>query len=109
MRIVPGTAEVNSWGGLEKQYQVRIDPGAAVQARHLTFEQVMQAVRANNLNVGGGNIDRAGDMLLVHGIGRTVNRRADREHRDHAPRTACRFASATWPKSPSATKSAAAR
>ena len=31
----------------------------------------MAAVRSNNLNVGGGSINRAGDMLLVHGVGRT--------------------------------------
>jgi cobalt-zinc-cadmium resistance protein CzcA len=28
LRMVPGTAEINGWGGLEKQYQVRIDPTA---------------------------------------------------------------------------------
>ncbi len=26
MRTVPGNAEINGWGGYEKQYQVRIDP-----------------------------------------------------------------------------------
>ena len=31
----------------------------------------MEAVRENNLNVGGGSINRSGDMLLVHGVGRT--------------------------------------
>src|SRR5207249_9574615 len=30
-----------------------------------------QAIENNNLNVGGGNIDRAGGMLLVQGIGLT--------------------------------------
>lgn len=72
MRIVPGTAEVNSWGGLEKQYQVRIDP-TRLFTHDLTFSQVVEAVKANNVNVGGGNLDRSGDMLLVHGLGRTVN------------------------------------
>ncbi|MBL9122866.1 MAG: efflux RND transporter permease subunit [Planctomycetaceae bacterium] len=74
MRPVPGTAEINSWGGMEKQYQVRIDPARLI--RHdVTFDQVVQAVRNNNLNVGGGNINRnqTGEMLLVHGIGRTIN------------------------------------
>lgn len=72
LRSIPGTAEINSWGGLEKQYQIRIDPGGLF--RHdITFQQVVEAVRANNLNVGGGYIDRAGDMLLVHGIARTVD------------------------------------
>jgi heavy metal efflux system protein len=72
MRIVSGTAEVNSWGGLEKQYQVRVDP-ARLFKHDISFEQVMRAVQANNINVGGGNLDRAGDMLLVHGLGRTTS------------------------------------
>lgn len=71
LRPVPGTAEVNSWGGLEKQYQVRINPTLLLKYS-LTFEQVMQAVRDNNLNVGGGSIDLSGDNLLVHGVGRTI-------------------------------------
>lgn len=71
LRPVAGTAEVNSWGGLKKQYQVRIDP-VRLFKYDLSFQQVVGAVRANNLNVGGGNIERGGDMLLVHGIGRTV-------------------------------------
>lgn len=72
LRPVPGTAEINSWGGLKKQYQVRIHPERLIKYG-LTFEQVVNAVQRNNLNVGGGNINRGGDMLLVHGIGRTTN------------------------------------
>ncbi len=70
LRAVPGTAEVNTWGGLKKQYQVRVDPQRLIEY-DLSFDQVMNAVRENNLNVGGGNINRSGDMLLVHGVGRT--------------------------------------
>jgi cobalt-zinc-cadmium resistance protein CzcA len=70
LRTVPGTAEVNSWGGFEKQYQVRIDPQRLLQY-DLTFAQVVQAIRDNNLNVGAGNLVKAGEMLLVHGVGRT--------------------------------------
>ena len=71
LRTVPGAAEVNSWGGLEKQYQVRVDPTKLIKYQ-LTLQQLLEAVRAGNLNVGGGYIDRQGDMLLVHGIARTV-------------------------------------
>ena len=71
MRPVPGTAEINSWGGLKKQYQVRIDP-ARLFKHDLTFEQVTRAVQANNLNVGGGNLVRSGEMLLIQGMGRTT-------------------------------------
>ncbi|HEY2910092.1 MAG TPA: efflux RND transporter permease subunit, partial [Gemmataceae bacterium] len=71
LRTVPGAAEVNSWGGLEKQYQVRVDPAKLIKYQ-LTLQKLLEAVRAGNLNVGGGYIDRQGDMLLVHGIARTV-------------------------------------
>jgi len=72
MRAVSGVAEVNSWGGLEKEYQVRIDP-VRLLSHQLTFDQVVDAVRMNNLNVGGGNINEneTGEMLLVQGVGRT--------------------------------------
>ena len=69
LRAVPGTAEVNTWGGLKKQYQVRIDP-ALLYKYDIAFQDVIDSLRRNNLNVGGGYIDRKGDMLLVHGIGR---------------------------------------
>ena len=72
LRTVSGTAEVNTWGGFEKQYQIRIDPDRLFK-HDLTFEEVVEAVRANNRNVGGGNITRNTEMLLVHGIARTVN------------------------------------
>jgi cobalt-zinc-cadmium resistance protein CzcA len=72
LRPVPGTAEVNSWGGFEKQYQVRVHPALLIK-HELTFEQVMNSVKENNLNVGGGNLERAGEMLLVHGLGRTID------------------------------------
>ena len=66
---VPGTAEVNSWGGFEKQYHVVVDPKALVNYR-LSLETVEEALVSNNLNVGGGRIARAGESLLVHGLGR---------------------------------------
>jgi cobalt-zinc-cadmium resistance protein CzcA len=68
---IPGAAEVNSWGGLAKQYQVRVDP-VELFKHDLTMPHLFEAIRLNNLNVGGGYIDRGGDMLVVQGIGRTV-------------------------------------
>jgi cobalt-zinc-cadmium resistance protein CzcA len=73
LRTVRGVAEVNTWGGFEKQYQIRLDP--ARLARHqLTFDEVVEAVQKNNRNVGGGNVRRGSQMLLVHGVGRTADR-----------------------------------
>jgi cobalt-zinc-cadmium resistance protein CzcA len=72
LRSVPGTAEINGWGGFEKQYQVRIDPNKLLKYG-LSFDQVMDAVKANNLNAGGSNIHQAGEMYLIRGLARTVD------------------------------------
>lgn len=72
LRSVRGVAEINSWGGYEKQYQVRLDPERLVKFG-LTFEQVSDAIQSNNENVGGGTVIDGSEMLLVHGVGRTVN------------------------------------
>ena len=72
LRTVPGVAEVNSWGGYEKQYQVRIDP-ERVMKYGLTFADVVGALEQNNANVGGGGIRQNNQFVIVHGLGRTVN------------------------------------
>ncbi|MFO0915886.1 MAG: CusA/CzcA family heavy metal efflux RND transporter [Pirellulales bacterium] len=72
MRSVKGAAEINSWGGYEKQYQVRIDPNLLVKYG-LTFDEVVQAVEENNRNVGAGNVREGSRSVLVQGVGRTVN------------------------------------
>ena len=69
---VPGVAEVNSWGGFEKQYHVILDPKALVKYG-LTLDDVEEALQRNNDNVGGGQLTRTGESLLVHGIGRVTN------------------------------------
>src|SRR5215212_3340836 len=72
MRKVKGTAEINSWGGYEKQYQVRIDPNLLIKY-NLTFDEVVHAVEENNRNVGAGNIREGTRSVLVQGLGRTTN------------------------------------
>ncbi|MDR1924898.1 MAG: CusA/CzcA family heavy metal efflux RND transporter [Planctomycetaceae bacterium] len=73
MRPVPGTAEINTWGGYVRQYQIRLDPDK-LSKHNLTFDQVIEAVQQNNLNSGGGNINRpgGGGTLFVQGLGRTT-------------------------------------
>ncbi len=72
LRTVRGAAEINSWGGFEKQFQIRIDPNKLDRYK-LTFDQVVEAVQKNNRNVGAGNIRDKSQTLLVHGIGRTTS------------------------------------
>ena len=69
LRKVPGVAEVNSWGGYERQYQVIVSPELLVKY-NLTMDSVFDALIKNNNNVGGGRVVSAGQSLLVHGIGR---------------------------------------
>ena len=72
LRSVPGVAEVNTWGGLKKQYHVLVDPNRLI--RHdLTLDDLTEALRRNNLNVGGGNLERAGELFLVQGVGLATN------------------------------------
>ncbi len=68
LRTVPGVAEVNSWGGYEQQYHVLIDPNRLIKYE-LTLDHVIEALRSNNANVGGGNIEQAGEVHVVQGVG----------------------------------------
>ncbi len=65
---VPGVTEVNSFGGLEKQYQVRLDP-VKLQSYGLTLREVLEAVGRNNANVGGAYIEHGAEQYLLRGIG----------------------------------------
>ena len=65
---VPGIVEVNSFGGIERQYQVRINP-ARLQAYKLGLRDVVEAVTRNNANVGGGYIEHGSEQYVVRGVG----------------------------------------
>ncbi|CAN0587386.1 unnamed protein product, partial [Laminaria digitata] len=69
LRKVRGVAEVNSWGGLERQYHVIVNPEALI-AYAFTLDDVMAALRRNNGNVGGGQVVTAGEASVVRGVGR---------------------------------------
>ena len=71
LRKVRGVAEVNSWGGFEKQFHVIVDPQLLIKFG-LTLDTVHEALEANNQNVGGGQIVAGGEALLVHGLGLTT-------------------------------------
>ncbi len=69
LRMVSGVAEVNTWGGFEKQYHVLIRPEFLVKYQ-LTFEEIFEALERNNRNIGGGIITpHEGEAFLVHGLG----------------------------------------
>ncbi|HET8898328.1 MAG TPA: CusA/CzcA family heavy metal efflux RND transporter [Rhodanobacteraceae bacterium] len=72
LRTTPGVDDVTSWGGLERQYQVRIDPLQLI-AHELGFRDVIEAIRVNNAEVGGNYIDVGREQYLVRGLGRIEN------------------------------------
>ncbi|MBV8313246.1 MAG: efflux RND transporter permease subunit [Planctomycetaceae bacterium] len=72
LRRVPGVAEINSWGGLAKQFEVRIEPRKLAKYT-LTLDDVSRALRENNANVGGGYVTTAGESSLVQGVGRVAS------------------------------------
>src|SRR4051794_23603574 len=69
LRRVPGVAEVNPWGGLAKQFEVRADP-IKLAKYGLPLDAVIQALEENNKNVGGGYIVRSDESNLIQGVGR---------------------------------------
>src|SRR5262245_59405895 len=71
LRKVRGVAEVNSWGGFEKQFHVVVEPERLMKYG-LTLQSVFEALSANNRNVGGGQIVAGGEAVLVHGLGLTT-------------------------------------
>ena len=68
LRAVPGLADVDTLGGLAKQYEVLVDPNRFTSFG-LTLRQVQTAVTENNQNAGGSYIEKGGDKLVVHGQG----------------------------------------
>ncbi|WP_077731968.1 efflux RND transporter permease subunit [Methylocaldum sp. 14B] len=68
LRGIPGVAEINSIGGLERQYQVLPNPD---RLRHygLTLKDVYTALALNNANSGGGKLPQYAEQYLIRGIG----------------------------------------
>ena len=68
LRSIPGLTEVNSIGGYEKQYHVTPDP-MKLMAYGLSFREVLEALAANNANVGGGYIEHGGEQYTIRATG----------------------------------------
>lgn len=65
---VSGVAEINTWGGRERQFHVVVD--AARLVKHaLTLDDVARVVRQGNRNAGGGVLEQAGEAQLIQGQG----------------------------------------
>ncbi len=68
LRIVPAVADVVSFGGSLKQYQVSVDP-YQLKRYAVSLGDVASAVGANNANTGGGILRRGDEALVIRGVG----------------------------------------
>jgi len=68
LRQVVGVADVVSFGGTVKEYQVRINP-YLLRKFNVSIDQVAQAITANSSNTGGGVLRRGDEALVVRSIG----------------------------------------
>lgn len=68
LQTVPGVTDILSIGGHVLQYQIRVDPNA-LWKYGLTLEELVEAVNANNRNVGGQFLVLGAEEHLVRGIG----------------------------------------
>ncbi|MEY3351034.1 MAG: hypothetical protein RIQ50_1145, partial [Bacteroidota bacterium] len=64
----PGVADVSSFGGKLKQYEVAIDPGR-LQSLGISLDQVYDALQKNNQNSGAAYIEKGPSLLFIRSEG----------------------------------------
>ncbi|MCH5684558.1 efflux RND transporter permease subunit [Niabella sp. W65] len=64
----PGIAEVNSFGGQLKQYEVAVNPDR-LKAMGVSIPEIFTALEQNNQNTGGAYIDKKPNAYFIRGIG----------------------------------------
>ncbi|MEO6873032.1 MAG: CusA/CzcA family heavy metal efflux RND transporter, partial [Chthoniobacterales bacterium] len=72
LRTVPGVADVNSFGGLTKQYLVIIQPERLL-SHGVSLAQVFEALEKNNSNASGNFIEHQSEQYVVRGLGLVQN------------------------------------
>jgi cobalt-zinc-cadmium resistance protein CzcA len=72
LKSVPGVADVVSFGGEVKTYEISVDP-RRLSDYNITPLQLYQAVANSNVNVGGDVIEKNSEAYVVRGIGLLKN------------------------------------
>jgi cobalt-zinc-cadmium resistance protein CzcA len=67
-KSVPGVVDVSSFGGMTREYQVRLDPAKLV-AYSLSLAQIEQQLTNNNINAGGSFIEQGQQQINVREVG----------------------------------------
>jgi cobalt-zinc-cadmium resistance protein CzcA len=68
LRAIPGVADVVSFGGMVKTYEIRINPMVLANLG-ITPLDVYNAVTRSNINIGGDIINKNSQAYVVRGIG----------------------------------------
>jgi heavy metal efflux system protein len=64
----PGVAEVNTLGGVLKQYEITVQPDR-LKSMNTTISEIFAALESNNENTGGAYIDKKPYAYFIRGIG----------------------------------------
>jgi cobalt-zinc-cadmium resistance protein CzcA len=67
-KSVPDVVDVSPFGGLTREYQVRVDPNK-LMSYGLAITDVNQALAANNINAGGSFIERGNQQINIREVG----------------------------------------
>lgn len=68
LRAVPGVADIVSFGGSRKVFEVNVNP-LLLTKYDITPLEVYEAIAKSNINVGGDVIEKNGQAYVVRGIG----------------------------------------
>jgi cobalt-zinc-cadmium resistance protein CzcA len=68
LRAVPGVADIVSFGGARKVFEVNVNP-LLLSKYDITPLEVYEAIAKSNINVGGDVIEKNGQAYVVRGIG----------------------------------------
>ncbi len=72
LRTIPGVADVNSWGGMEQQFEVLADPNK-LHGFAIALHDIETALEKNNSNFGASYVEDRGERFTVRGLGRVSN------------------------------------
>jgi heavy metal efflux system protein len=64
----PGVADINSYGGFVKQYEIALNP-ERLRGMNLTLTDIFDALERNNENTGSAYIDKNPTAYFIRGIG----------------------------------------
>lgn len=68
LQTVRGVTEVLGIGGFEKQFHVVVQPDALLRYQ-VTLNELIERVRANNLNVGAQYLEKNNEQFIIRSVG----------------------------------------